>query len=138
MDKRTCFNSIFPPYPIAAKFTTDCYHKYLEKGGSIYALPFYFLFIDILLGKGLALLNGENAMLLFDDTKALEKAIGTEAATVLARVVEKADDKWRQELATKADLQVEIAKAKHDILRWMVGGFLAQSALLIAVIAFLR
>lgn len=88
-------------------------------------------------------------MLLFDDSKKLEKALGEEAAAVLAHVFERADDKWRQELATKSDLekgllitkselQAEISKAKHDILRWMVGGFIAQTALLIAVLAFLR
>ena len=84
-------------------------------------------------------------MLLFDDSKKLEKALGEEAAAVIAHVFERADDKWRQELATKADLLLtkaelrdEIANAKHDILRWMIGGFIAQTALLVAVLAFLR
>jgi hypothetical protein len=84
-------------------------------------------------------------MLLFDDSKKLEKVLGEEAAAVIAHVFEKADEKRRQELATKADLQeakselrAEIAQAKHDILRWMVGGFLAQTALLVAVMAFLK
>ncbi|MDR0827373.1 MAG: hypothetical protein LBN33_05800 [Desulfovibrio sp.] len=91
-------------------------------------------------------------MLLFDDSKALEKAIGEEAAAVIAHVLEKADVKWRQDLATKADLQAmrndlleriagtdnRIADFKHEILKWMIGGFLAQSALLIAVISFLK
>ena len=76
-------------------------------------------------------------MLLFDDSKKLEKALGEEAAAVLAHVFEKADEKWRQELATKADLEIGLAKTKNDILRWMVGGFLAQTALLVAVLAFL-
>lgn len=88
-------------------------------------------------------------MLLFDDSKKLEKALGEEAAAVIAHVFEKADEQWRRELATKADLQESllrmemqldkrIAETKHDILRWMVGGFIAQSALLVAVMAFLR
>jgi hypothetical protein len=88
-------------------------------------------------------------VLLFDDSKALEKALGEEAAAVIAHVFEKADEKWRGELATKSDLQEgllrlemqfdkRIAETKHDILRWIVGGFIAQSALLIAVIAFLK
>lgn len=88
-------------------------------------------------------------MLLFDDSKRLEKALGEEAAAVIVHAFEKADDKWRQELATKADLElvkqaleskleIGLAKTKNDILRWMVGGFLAQTALLVAVLAFLR
>ena len=108
-----------------------------------------------------------SAMLLFDDSKKLEKAHGEEAAAVIAHVFEKADDTWRQELATKADwmatkaeLQAEIAQSKAElraelaqakaelradlaatenrILRWMVGGFLAQTALIVAVMALQR
>ena len=88
-------------------------------------------------------------MLLFNDSKKLEKALGEEAAAVITHVFEKADEKLRQELATKADLRNEIlvlrgevfvrmAETKSDILRWMVGGFIAQSALLIAVMSFQR
>jgi hypothetical protein len=36
------------------------------------------------------------------------------------------------------NLHVKIAETKHDILRWMMGGFLAQTALLVAVMAFLK
>jgi hypothetical protein len=98
-------------------------------------------------------------MLLFDDSKKLEKALGEEAASILAHVFEKADGQWRSELATKADLmtvkadiqnlrenmatKAELAATENRILRWMVGGFLAQTALLVAVMgiaamAFLR
>ena len=102
-------------------------------------------------------------MLLFDDSKKLEKALGEEAAAVLVHVFEKADDKLRSELATKADIQnlrenmatkadiqvlrdemahmatkAELAATKNDILRWMVGGFLTQTALIVAILAFLR
>ena len=95
-------------------------------------------------------------MLLFDDSKKLEKALGEEAAAVLAHVFEKAEDTWRQELATKADLlatktelQADLAQVKAElradlaatenrILRWMVGGFLAQTALLVALMALQR
>ena len=55
----------------------------------------------------------------------------------------------RGDLATKADLilvkkeletklEIGLAKTKVDILRWMMGGFLAQTALLVAILAFLR
>jgi hypothetical protein len=106
-------------------------------------------------------------MLLLDDSKRLEKALDEEAAAVIARILEKTEEKWRQELATKADLlaaktelraeialartellaeisrtraelRAEMAQTKHDILRWMVGGFIAQTALLVAVLAFLK
>jgi len=98
-------------------------------------------------------------MLLFDDSKKLEKALGEEAAAAIAHVFEKADENWRRELATKADLQevrVElqamrndlierIASAeqridavKIDILKWIAGGFIAQTALLVAIMAILR
>ncbi len=77
-------------------------------------------------------------MLLFDDSKKLEKALGEEAAAVIAHVFERADEKNRQDLTTKMDLEVGLAKTKNDILRWIVGGFLAQTALLVAVMAFLK
>jgi uncharacterized membrane protein YukC len=80
----------------------------------------------------------EVSMLLFDDAKKLEKTLGVEAAAVIAQVFEKADENWRRDLATKSDLEIGLAKTKHEILRWMVGGFIAQSALLMAVLAFLR
>ena len=40
--------------------------------------------------------------------------------------------------AAKAELQAELARTKHDILRWTVGGFIAQTALLVAIPAILR
>jgi len=112
-------------------------------------------------------------MLLFDDSKKLEKALGEEAAAVIAHVFEKADAKWRHELATRADIQsqktivklktvlrhelatkgdiqglrdalnlmatkAESVQARHDILRWIVGGLITQTALFVAIVAFLR
>jgi len=91
-------------------------------------------------------------MLLFDDSKKLEKALGEEAAAVLVHVFEKTDEKWRQELATKADLQevrndlierisnvrVEMQAIKNELLKWMIGGFLTQTALIVAILAILR
>jgi hypothetical protein len=93
--------------------------------------------------------NGEFAMLLFDDSKRLEKALGEEAASVIAHVFEQADEKLRRELATKADLQIglqtlkndlleRVGDFKHEILKWFIGATIAQSALIIAVISFLK
>ncbi len=39
-----------------------------------------------------------------------------------------------RQLATKQDL----AELKHDILKWMVTAMIAQTALLVGIIAFLR
>ncbi|MDR0239100.1 MAG: hypothetical protein LBI88_02575 [Deltaproteobacteria bacterium] len=93
-------------------------------------------------------------MLLFDDSKKLERALGEEAAAALAHVFERADESWRRELATKADIvavkadiqnlrenmatKVELAATEVRILRWMVGGFITQTALLVAILSFLR
>ena len=51
------------------------------------------------------------------------------------------DDK----IATKQDLRelearvdIRLAELKNDLLRWMVGGFITQSALIIAVLALMR
>jgi predicted nucleic acid-binding Zn-ribbon protein len=113
-------------------------------------------------------------MLLFDDSKKLEKALGEETATVIAHAFEKADEKWRRDLATKADLleakselrdeiaglrtelrdeiasvrfevqavkselRVEIQAIKNDILKWVFGISITQTALIVAVLAFLK
>jgi hypothetical protein len=93
-------------------------------------------------------------MLLFDDSKKLEKALGEDAAAVLAHVFEKADENWKRELAYKADLmavkadiqniratmatKAELAATENRILRWMFGGFITQTALIVAIMAFLR
>jgi hypothetical protein len=115
-------------------------------------------------------------MLLFDDSKKLEKALGEDAAAVLAHVFEKADENWKRELASKADLmevkagltadlmkvkadltadlmevrsdiqniretmvtKAELAATENRILRWVFGGFITQTALIVAIMAFLR
>jgi hypothetical protein len=95
-------------------------------------------------------------MLLFDDSKKLEKALGEDAAAVIAHVLEKADEKWRRELATKADLieakaelrmeihavkselRVEMQAVKNELIKWMMGGFIALGAFLFAAMAFLK
>lgn len=41
-------------------------------------------------------------------------------------------------LAAKPDLEIELAKTKQDILKWMVTAMIAQTALLVGIIAFLR
>ena len=71
-------------------------------------------------------------------------------------VVQSYDEASRKELATKGDLQdvrnelkgdiqgvrselkEEIANTKHEILKWMMATMVAQTALIVAVIAFLR
>lgn len=50
-----------------------------------------------------------------------------------------------QQLATKQDvaivkhdLEIALASTKHDILKWMVTAMIAQTALLVGIIAFLK
>ena len=53
---------------------------------------------------------------------------------VMQGVVQSYDEASRKELATKGDLQ----ETKHEILKWIMATMVAQTALLVAVIAFLR
>jgi len=87
-------------------------------------------------------------MLLFDETKALEKALGEEAAATLARVFEKRDTENKRELATKADLELklaevearlvaEIAKSKAETVKWIAGLLMAQAAVIAALVKLL-
>jgi len=42
------------------------------------------------------------------------------------------------ELATKHDLHVALSETKHELLKWIMGMLVAQSALLVAVMAFIK
>ena len=56
-------------------------------------------------------------------------------------VVQSYDEASRKELATKGDIQDlrnALADTKHEILKWMMATMVAQTALIIAVIAFLK
>ena len=41
-------------------------------------------------------------------------------------------------LVNKKHLDIRLAELKNDMLRWMVGGFITQTALIIAVLALMR
>jgi hypothetical protein len=84
-------------------------------------------------------------MLLFDDSKALEKALGTEAATVIVRVFEKLDEQQRRELVTKADLELhlsetearlkaEIHASRAETIKVVAGLLVVQAAAITALI----
>ena len=116
-------------------------------------------------------------MLLYDDTKRLEDTLGEEAASAIVHVLERADENWKRELATKADLQevrndliqhvfdvraeiavtenrlseriadvrvevqsvrVEMHAMKNELIKWMIGGFIAFGALICGAMAFFR
>ena len=49
-------------------------------------------------------------------------------------VVKQYDDASRKELATKGDL----AEAKHEILKWMMGMLVVQTAMILTAIAFIK
>jgi len=70
-------------------------------------------------------------------------------------VVKAYDESSRKDLATKGDIQdtrkeiqdvrkevqdvrTEIQDVKHEILKWMMGMLVAQSALMVAVVSYLR
>jgi hypothetical protein len=62
----------------------------------------------------------------------LDQALREEVATKSDLAAVKSDL-----AAVKADLTAEIAAAKHDVLRWMVGLAFAQAGLTVALIRFL-
>lgn len=87
-------------------------------------------------------------MLLFDESKVFEKAIGEEATRTLAKILERYDESSRKETATridlaetelriKAELTAEIHKAKTETVKWVVGLLVAQTAALVALIKIL-
>ena len=60
---------------------------------------------------------------------------------VMQGVVQQYDEASRKELATKGDIQDvrnELKDTKHEILKWMIAPMVAQTALIVAVIAFLK
>ncbi|NDV27620.1 hypothetical protein [Desulfovibrio sp. JC010] len=93
--------------------------------------------------------------LLFDDSEKLKEAVGKEAAEVIAHVLERQDEQYKQELATRADLmamkaelQVEIATvrgelkaevrdAKSEIIKWMAGLLIVQGGSIAALVKLL-
>ncbi len=54
-------------------------------------------------------------MLLFDDAKKLEKAVGEDAAKIIVEVFEKYDERQKQELATKGDLHEAFKELDNKI-----------------------
>ena len=90
-------------------------------------------------------------MLLFDDGKKLEKAVGEEAAKTIVEVLERFDE--RSASASKGDLRetelrlmkeidgvrLEIQKAKAETIKWVAGIITAQTvAIIAAIIALMK
>ena len=83
-------------------------------------------------------------MLLFDDGKRLEKAIGEEAARAIIETLEKYDENQKNAVATKGDLRetelrlqkeieslrVEIKASELRLLKWQIGGWVALAAIM--------
>ena len=76
-------------------------------------------------------------MLLFDDGKKLEKAVGEEAAKAIVEVLERFDESQRNASATKGDLretelrlQKEIKDMELRLLKWQIGGWVALAAIM--------
>lgn len=79
----------------------------------------------------------EQEMLLFDDTKKLEKALGEEAAGVVIKILESQDEAVRKDLATKADLELKLSQTKADLIKWVAGLLMAQAAVIVALLKIL-
>ncbi|NMC48578.1 MAG: hypothetical protein GYA47_03970 [Desulfovibrio sp.] len=89
--------------------------------------------------------------LLFDDTKRLEKALGPEAAEVIAKIFETRDEAIQKESATKhdialiqkdiallrSDVETKLAQTKAEIIKWVAGMLVAQAALIAALVKLL-
>ena len=83
-------------------------------------------------------------MLLFDDGKRLEKAVGEEAARAIIETLEKYDENQKNAVATKGDLRetelrlqkeieslrVEIKASELRLLKWQIGGWVALAAIM--------
>lgn len=83
-------------------------------------------------------------MLLFDDGKRLEKAIGEEAARAIIETLEKYDENQKNAVATKGDLRetelrlqkeieslrVEMEASELRLLKWQIGGWVALAAIM--------
>lgn len=63
-----------------------------------------------------------------------------EQAEALAKAQKAALDEMvaAKELATKHDLYVALAETRHEILKWITGLLVAQTAMLVAVTAFIK
>ena len=85
-------------------------------------------------------------MLLFDDGKKLEKAVGEEAAKTIVEVLERFDESQRSASASKGDLREtelrllkEIQQAKAETIKWISGIITAQTvAIIAAIIALMK
>lgn len=91
-------------------------------------------------------------MLLFDDGKRLEKAVGEEAAQIIVSMFERLDADQKKDAATRGDiadvkhdireaelrLETKIEAAKHELLKWLIGMLVAQTGVLAALYALIR
>ena len=85
-------------------------------------------------------------MLLFDDGKKLEKAVGEEAAKTIVEVLERFDESQRSASASKGDLREtelrlmkEIQLSKAETIKWIAGIITAQTvAIIAAIIALMK
>ena len=88
-------------------------------------------------------------MLLFDDGKKLEKAVGEEAAKTIVEVLERFDESQRSASALRGTelrlmkeidgVRLEIQKAKAETIKWVAGIITAQTvAIIAAIIALMK
>ena len=72
-------------------------------------------------------------------TREQADAMARANSEAFTRMVDAQQLATRQDLATvKHELEVALASTKHEILKWMVTAMIAQTALLVGIIAFLK
>jgi uncharacterized small protein (DUF1192 family) len=94
-------------------------------------------------------------VLLFDQTKSLEKAFGEEPAAALIKVLEAQDAATRKDLVTsgqfetrlaevrleierlRAEMSEKIAETKTSLIKWMTGVALTQVVVIAALVKLL-
>lgn len=90
-------------------------------------------------------------MLLFDDGKRLEKAVGEEAAQIIVSMFERVNEEQKKDAATKGDLREtelrllkeievvrkeietvrgEVKSSEMRLLKWQIAGFVAMAAIM--------
>ncbi len=64
---------------------------------------------------------------------------------IMQNAVQNYDAASRKELTTKADLLAldnklseKLSETKHELIKWLIGAMLAQTALIVAIMAFMK
>lgn len=76
-------------------------------------------------------------MLTFERIKAIEKALGREAAGPVIQALETIGDRARAEMASELATRRDLAETKLEIIKWAAGLLVAQAAVAPALVKLL-